>query len=113
MNGNKKFWNWKPRISDDAEVQPRVLEISGEIGSESWFGDEVTPAEFKKELYSDTGPVTVWINSPGGDCMATSRIYTMLTRYPDEVTVEIDGIAASAASVIAMAGSKVLMSLHL
>ena len=50
MNGNKKFWNWKPRISDDAEVQPRVLEISGEIGSESWFGDEVTPAEFKKSF---------------------------------------------------------------
>jgi ATP-dependent Clp protease protease subunit len=110
VNGNKKFWNWKPRISDDAEVQPRVLEISGEIGSESWFGDEVTPAEFKKELYSDTGPVTVWINSPGGDCIAASRIYTMLTEYPDEVTVKIDGIAASAASVIAMAGSKVLMS---
>lgn len=57
-----------------------------------------------------TGDVTVWINSPGGDCVAAAQIYNMLMEYPGSVTVKIDGIAASAASVIAMAGARVLMS---
>ncbi len=57
-----------------------------------------------------SGPVTVWINSPGGDCVAAAQIYNMLMDYPADVTVKIDGIAASAASVIAMAGTRVLMS---
>ena len=57
-----------------------------------------------------SGSITVWINSPGGDCVAAAQIYNMLMDYPHDVTVKIDGIAASAASVIAMAGTKVLMS---
>ena len=57
-----------------------------------------------------SGDITVWINSPGGDCVAAAQIYNMLMEYPYEVTVKIDGIAASAASVIAMAGTQVLMS---
>lgn len=61
-------------------------------------------------MFSGTGPVTIWINSPGGDCIAASQIYTMLMDYKGDVTVKIDGIAASAASVIAMAGTKVLMA---
>lgn len=65
---------------------------------------------FRNELFSGKGPITIWINSPGGDCIAASQIYAMLMDYPDEVTVKIDGIAASAASVIAMAGTKVLMA---
>ena len=56
------------------------------------------------------GPVTIWLNSPGGDCIAASRIYSMLMDYKGDITVKIDGIAASAASVIAMAGTKVLMA---
>jgi ATP-dependent Clp protease protease subunit len=52
----------------------------------------------------------VWINSPGGDCVAAAQIYNMLMDYKGNVTVRIDGIAASAASVIAMAGNTVLMS---
>ena len=59
---------------------------------------------------SGTGDITVWINSPGGDCVAAAQIYNMLMDYKGNVTVKIDGIAASAASVIAMAGTKVLMS---
>ena len=59
---------------------------------------------------SGNGNITVWINSPGGDCVAAAQIYNMLMDYPHDVTVKIDGIAASAASVIAMAGTKVLMS---
>ena len=57
-----------------------------------------------------SGDITVWINSPGGDCVAAAQIYNMLMDYPHNVTVKIDGIAASAASVIAMAGTKVLVS---
>lgn len=65
---------------------------------------------FKDELFSGSGPIAIWINSPGGDCIAASQIYSMLMDYKDEVTVKIDGIAASAASVIAMAGTKVKMA---
>ena len=70
----------------------------------------MTPALFKDELMAGKGNITVWINSPGGDCVAAAQIYNMLMDYPHDVTVKIDGIAASAASVIAMAGTKVLMS---
>ena len=87
-----------------------MLELYGTIAEESWFDDDVTPMQFRDELFAGSGPVTVWINSPGGDCIAASQIYTMLMDYKDDVTVKIDGIAASAASVIAMAGTKVLMA---
>ena len=65
---------------------------------------------FRDELFAGDGPVTVWINSPGGDCVAASQIYSMLMDYTGSVTVKIDGVAASAASVIAMAGTTVLMA---
>lgn len=103
-----KFWNWKNQSEEDSPE--RVLELDGVIAEDSWFDDDVTPAMFKEELFAGSGPVTIWINSPGGDCIAASRIYAMLMDYKDDVTVKIDGIAASAASVIAMAGTKVLMA---
>lgn len=86
------------------------MELYGTIAEESWFDDDITPEMFRNELFSGTGPVTIWINSPGGDCIAASQIYTMLMDYKGDVTVKIDGIAASAASVIAMAGTEVLMA---
>lgn len=70
----------------------------------------MTPQLFKDELNSGDGDITVWINSPGGDCVAAAQIYNMLSAYKGNVTIKIDGIAASAASVIAMAGNTVLMS---
>ena len=88
----------------------RILELNGTIAEESWFDDDVTPQLFKDELNSGTGDITVWINSPGGDCVAAAQIYNMLSNYKGKVTVRIDGIAASAASVIAMAGDTVLVS---
>lgn len=88
----------------------RTLYLNGTIAEESWYEDEVTPKLFKVELVSGTGDITVWINSPGGDCVAAAQIYNMLMDYKGNVTVKIDGIAASAASVIAMAGTKVIMS---
>lgn len=105
MNNQKKFREWKNQAGPE-----RTLSINGTIAEESWFDDDVTPALFKDELMSGDGPVTIWINSPGGDCVAAAQIYNMLIDYPHDITVKIDGIAASAASVIAMAGTKVLMS---
>lgn len=70
----------------------------------------MTPAIFKDELNSGKGNITVWINSPGGDCFAAAQIYNMLRDYKGHVTVKIDSLAASAASVIAMAGDEVLIS---
>ena len=107
MAKNKKFWNWARDADESCE---RVLYFDGEISDETWWGDEITPAMFKSELFSDKGDITIWLNSPGGDCIAASQIYAMLMDYPHNVTVKIDGIAASAASVIAMAGTKVLMA---
>ena len=101
----KKFWNW---IRDD--TGGRVLRLEGPIDSESFWGDEITPAMFREELEAEEGDVTVWINSPGGNVFAAAEIYTMLKDYKSPVTVKIASIAASAASVIAMAGDKVLMS---
>ena len=106
---NKKFWVWKNQADENAP-EARVLELNGTIASESWFDDDVTPQMFKDELFAGEGDITVWINSPGGDCIAASQIYSMLMDYKGNVTVKIDGIAASAASVIAMAGTTVLMA---
>ena len=108
-----KFWKWKQRKvinQDNTESTERVLELRGTIAEESWFADDVTPKMFKNELLSGKGDITVYINSPGGDCVAAAQIYNMLSEYPGKVTVKIDAIAASAASVIAMAGDSVLMS---
>jgi ATP-dependent Clp protease protease subunit len=102
-----KFWNWLPGEGDSVE---RTLRLEGAIAEETWFGDEVTPKMFRDELFSGKGDVTVWINSPGGDVYAAAQIYDMLKEYPGKVTVKIDGLAASAASVVAMAGAETLMS---
>ncbi|MCL2577973.1 MAG: Clp protease ClpP [Defluviitaleaceae bacterium] len=101
-----KFWNWVE--ADDSDG--RVLRFDGVIAQDEWWGDEITPAQFREELFAGSGPVTIWINSPGGSCVAASQIYAMLKDYKGDVTVKIDGCAYSAASVIAMAGTKVLMS---
>ena len=102
----KKFWNWVKDESSDT----RTLYLDGVIAEESWFDDDVTPKAFKEDLFAGEGDIVIWLNSPGGDCIAASQIYTMLMDYKGKVTIKIDGIAASAASVIAMAGTTVLMS---
>ena len=101
----KKFWNWI-KDSDDT----RTLRLEGPIDEESFWGDEITPQMFRDELNAGEGDVTVWINSPGGNVFAAAEIYTMLKDYKGSITVKIDAIAASAASVVAMAGDVVQMS---
>lgn len=101
----EKFWNW---IHDDSGG--RVLRLEGPIDSESFWGDEITPQSFRDELYAEEGDITLWLNSPGGNVFAAAEIYTMIRDYPHRVTIKIASIAASAASVIAMAGNTVQMS---
>ena len=104
----RKFWNW---VKNEGELEAaRTLFLNGEISDETWYGDEVTPQLFKDELNADSGDITVWINSPGGDVFAAAQIYNMLRDYKGHVTVKINGLAASAASVIAVAGDTVLVS---
>lgn len=101
---SRKFWNW---VKNE---EGRTLYFDGYIAQDSWFDDDITPKQFKAELTASEGDISVWLNSPGGDVFAASQIYNMLKEYSGKVTVKIDGIAASAASVIAMAGSEILMS---
>ena len=102
----KKFWNW----TQDENTDVRTLYLEGVIAEDSWFDDDVTPKAFKAELTAGEGDIVIWLNSPGGDCIAASQIYTMLMDYKGTVTVKIDGIAAPAASVIATAGTTVQMA---
>ena len=104
-----KFWNFRSRTNDAGETS-HELELFGEITKTKWFDDDVTPDMFRAELEQCVGDITVWINSPGGECVSASVIYSMLREYNGKVTVKITGIAASAASVVAMAGDTVLMA---
>ena len=106
------FWKW----TKNETTGERELRIEGIIDdSESWIdellGNEVTtPKKFKNDLNSDVGDIIVRINSPGGNCYAAADIYSMLKEYKGKVTVKIDSYAASAATVIAMAGDMIEMS---
>lgn len=91
-------------------IPPAVdLRIDGQIGSD-WWEEGVTGEWVRGELASRTGDLTVWLNSPGGDVIEGSLIYTALREYPGYVTICVDGIAASAASVIAMAADELCMA---
>lgn len=100
-----KFWKW---AKDEAGNESELL-LEGVIASQSWWGDEVTPKAFKKELKQHTGDITVRINSPGGDVFAGVSIYNALVEHDGKVTVKVDALAASAASFVAMAGEEIIM----
>lgn len=103
---NNHFWRW----ATNSDTGERTMYIDGMIASESWYGDEITPAAFKKELNAGKDNITIWINSPGGDVWAAAQIYNMLMEYPGHVTMKVDAYAASAATMIIMAGSEIQMS---
>ena len=102
----EKFWNWI-KNEDTGETE---LYFEGPISDSTWYGDEITPGLFKDELSKHPGNLTVWLCSPGGDVFAASQIYTMLRNHKGRITVKIDSLAASAASVVAMAGDETLIS---
>ena len=101
----KKFWNAK----GNGELAELVL--YGEISDSTWYGDEITPKQFKADLdaLGDVKRLDIYINSGGGDVFAGNAIYNMLKRHKAHKTVYVDGLAASIASVIAMAGDKIVM----
>ena len=78
----KRFWKWKNQSGAGIQKESRTLFLNGTIAEESWFDDDVTPALFKEELMSGSSDITVWINSPGGDCVAAAQIDNMLMDYP-------------------------------
>lgn len=107
MRRNWEFRNYKGQDGSDK----RELYITGEIAEYSWWGDETTPDEFEKELYGGKGDVDMWISSPGGDVFAAAKIYNSITQYKGgQITAYVYGLCASAATVITMAASKILMS---
>ena len=101
----EEFWKFKNNADGEAE-----LLLYGEISDASWYGDEVTPKKFADDLAACGGKdLTVRVNSPGGDVFAAQAIYNQLKAYTGKVTVKIDGMCASAATVIACAGETVIM----
>ena len=105
----KKFWNFM-KVTDQTDYETYELRLDGPISEDSWWGDEVTPKMFRDDLSQIKGDLTVWINSPGGDVFAADQIYNMLKEYDGKITVKVDAIAASAATVVAMAGDEVYVS---
>lgn len=103
---NNKFWNFKSESNNEAS-----LDLYGEIATTSWWGDEVTPKEFKNELdkLGNIEVLNIYINSGGGEVFAGQAIYSMLKRHNSLKRVYIDGVAASIASVIAMVGDEIIM----
>ena len=108
-----KFWNW----SKNEETGERVLRLDGVIHDWTWFdeilddGEINTPKEFREELNSATGDIELYINSPGGNIFSAAEIYAMLKEYTGgKITVKIPSFAASAATIIAMAGDTIEVS---
>lgn len=102
---SKKFWNF---IRNE-ELSTGELYLYGEISDVSWWGDEVSPKQFAEDLSAlgNVDSLDVFIFSPGGDVFAGFAIYSILNRFGGEVRVHIDGLAASAATVVAMAGDTI------
>ena len=101
-----KFW----QIKNEAESAEAEMLLYGEISDTTWWGDEVTPKQFADDLKALEGKdLTVRVNSPGGDVFAAQAIYNQLKSYAGHVTMRIDGLAASAATIITCAGDDVIM----
>jgi ATP-dependent Clp protease protease subunit len=102
---------WLLRNADESDSGEPEIEFYGAISEYSWWEDDVTPAKFKADLNNlgQGGPITIRIHSGGGDVFAASAIRAMIMDYPGRVTARIDGLCASAATYVAMAGDRVLM----
>jgi ATP-dependent Clp protease, protease subunit len=113
IQGNLKpgepFWNIRDAAS--TESGEAEVEFFGPISEYSWWGDEITPKAFKDELYKKAkgGPVTLKVNSPGGEVFAASAIRSILQDYPSKVTADIIGLAASAATFVVSGADHVRM----
>jgi len=106
MKPNKHFWQFVNAADSNS---PPELTLYGDISDKTWYGDTVTPNQFAKELAAlgKVSEIVVRIDSSGGDVFAANAIYTRLKDHPAKITVKIDGWAASAATIIAMAGDTI------
>lgn len=105
----RAFERWNPSLqaAEDKESE-RSISVYDVIGYDYWTGDGVTAKRVAGALRAmGKGPVTVNINSPGGDLFEGLAIYNLLREHPGEITVKVLALAASAASIIAMAGDTV------
>jgi ATP-dependent Clp protease protease subunit len=107
METRTPFWTFRAA----AEGKPPALLLYGVIASQSWWGDETTPQQFRGELEAlgKVDALDLRINSEGGDVFAATAIYTMLRNHGAAITAYVDGVAASAASLIAMAAQRIVM----
>lgn len=105
MPENKKFWKFCNQVGNTVE-----LLLYGDISQTSWWGDEVTPRQFAEELagLGALDKIVVRINSGGGDVFAAQAIGNQLEQHPAEVTAKIDGLCASAATIVACHCGKVI-----
>ncbi len=103
---NNKFW----KFCNLADSQKAELFLYGDISETSWWGDEVTPKQFADDLAAlgDVTEITVYINSGGGDVFAAQAIGNQLARNAATVTAHIDGLCASAATIVACHADKVV-----
>lgn len=104
---SKKFWEFRNSADGSAE-----LLLYGDISESSWYGDEVTPRQFKRDMdeLGSVNDITVRINSGGGDVFAATAIGNLLETCSANVTAVIDGLCASAATIIACHCNKVVAS---
>ena len=104
-----KWYSIRARAAAQGVKAAEVM-IYGDIG-ENWYGDGVVAADFVKEMAAlDAAQITFRINSYGGSVSDGIAIHNAIKRHPADTTIVIDGIAASIASLIAMAGDKVEMA---
>lgn len=102
---------WRFRNASESESGQVELEFFGPISEYSWFGDEITPELFKQQLYEKGGgdPITLLVNSPGGEVIAASIIRSILQDYPGKITADIVGLAASAATIVVTGADHIRM----
>jgi ATP-dependent Clp protease protease subunit len=102
---HEPFWTWLNAI----EGEDPEMELYGYISEWSWFEDDITPKKFRDDLmkYGQGGPIKIRLNSYGGDVIAASMISSIMRDYPGKITVQIDGIAASAATMVAVSANAV------
>lgn len=110
-----KFYNFKNETEESVDlfISGEIVDDDTQTLTKAWFGEALgtNPGDFRNSLKDSEGKmVNVYIDSYGGNVFAASSIYSALKEHKGGVTVKITGVAASAASVIAMAGDKILMS---
>lgn len=107
----RKFWNFRAAADSPQIGELMLYGLIGPDDGMGWLFDEMSPKQFKADLdaLGNISELRVFINSEGGDVFAGQAIHSILKRHKAKIIVHIDGLAASIASVVAMAGDVVIM----